>query len=448
MHRLSVLMVGALLMASALVAQPPQAGPGAPGAAGAAGRGAGRGGFPGFAPQPKSPEVASDGKVTFRLSAPDAAKVLVNGDWPQGRNLAMTKDEKGVWSLTVGPLTPEIWAYTFSVDGVRMLDPGTLNMHRDGTRTESTVVVPGELSAYYGFKDGPHGTVAAVWYESPSLKLTRRMFVYTPAGYETSTTRYPVFYLLHGVGGDEDAWNSMGRASVILENMIAAGKAKPMIMVITNGNATQKAGPDLFPATGNGMGGARGAAPGAAPGAGAARGAGAPAMTGDLTMAPFCNSLVTDVIPFVEKTYRVLADKNHRALAGLSMGGAQTMFTALNHPDTFAYAGSFSGAFVMLPDVRPSAPQGAAGAPAAGQPIDVTKLDKSFPALNASANSKFKLLYFSCGTDDSLIAAGRLFQQWLKESKGLSFVVKETPGYAHVWPYWRLSLVDFLPRLF
>jgi hypothetical protein len=207
------------LLPLALVAfaqQPPAAAPAAPG------RGAGR------APALRSAEILDDNKVAFRLRAANATDVVLNGDWPQGRGITMTKDDQGIWSGTVGPLTPELWNYTFNVDGATVLDPNNANLLRDGTRYMNFFVIPGSLSENYAIKDVPHGNVNIVWYDSPTLKLQRRMYVYTPAGYDTGQQRYPVLYLLHGAGGDEDAWNNMGRASVIMDNLIAAGKAKPM----------------------------------------------------------------------------------------------------------------------------------------------------------------------------------------------------------------------------
>jgi hypothetical protein len=252
-----------LILAGVLAAQQPPAAP-AP-APGQAPRGMG-------APQgPPSPEVLSDNRVTFRLPAPKAAEVLLNGDWPGGTRQAMTKDESGTWSITVGPLTPEFWGYSYSVDGVTVLDPRNGNTKRDGTRIANILLIPGPASDLYGVKDVAHGTVSMVWYESPTVKLTRRMYVYTPPGYETGTAKYPVFYLLHGGGGDEDAWFTLGRTSQILDNLIASGKAKPMIVVMTNGNANQKMAPGSGPVPGQGagMGGARAAVPAAAPGASA-----------------------------------------------------------------------------------------------------------------------------------------------------------------------------------
>ena len=188
-----------------------------------------------------SPEILPDKKVTFRLLAPKAGTVVLNGNWDQGTNIAMTKDDQGIWSVTVGPLGEQLWGYSFNVDGVKVMDPGNGEYQRDGQRYDNLLMITGPASDAWTFKpDVPHGTMSAVWYPSKILKQTgRRMYVYTPPGYESSNAKYPVLYLLHGGGGDEDAWTTMGRANIILDNLIAAGKAKPMIVVMPNGNATQ-----------------------------------------------------------------------------------------------------------------------------------------------------------------------------------------------------------------
>src|SRR4051794_14578314 len=236
------------LALTALAQQPPTA---TPGPAGRGGRGMGQ-------PPLRSAEVLDDGRVTFRLRAANATDVVLNGDWPEGRGIKLTKDDQGVWSATVGPLTPELRYYTFAVDGATVIDPANANLLRDGTRYMNFFIVPGPVSENYAIKDVPHGNVHIVWYDSPSLKLQRRMYVYTPASYDTGKQKYPVLYLLHGAGGDEDAWNNMGRASVIMDNLIASGKAKPMLVVMTNGNANQKMGPGYGIVPGQNTGGISG----------------------------------------------------------------------------------------------------------------------------------------------------------------------------------------------
>src|SRR5215831_4292082 len=189
---------------------------------------------------PRSPEIHPDRTVTFRFLAPKASEVTLNGSWDSGTNLKMTKDDAGIWSTTNGPLAPQLWGYWFTVDGVKALDPNNAETQRDGARYDNLLMISGPESEWWDFKDVPHGTVQALWYPSPTLKLaSRRMMVYTPPGYETSGQKYPVLYLLHGGGGDEDAWLTMGRANIIMDNLIAAGKAAAMIVVMPNGNAAQ-----------------------------------------------------------------------------------------------------------------------------------------------------------------------------------------------------------------
>jgi len=313
----------------------------------------------GRGPALRSPEILDDQKVTFRLRAPNATDVILNGDWPDGRGVKMTKDDAGTWSATVGPLTPELWSYTFSVDGVSLLDSANANILRDGTRYSNFLIVNGPLSDTYQIKNVPHGNVSLVWYDSPTLASAspRRMYVYTPPGYDKTADKYPVLYLLHGAGGDEDAWNNMGRASVIMDNLIAARKAKPMLVVMTNGNANQKMAPGYGIVPGQNIGntgnpgevgvvgaftGGRGAAPGGAPGAPGAQATPRPQAAPGAPVAPgaapnagrggggmfggaFPESLVNDVVPYIEKNYRVIANKDGRAIAGLSMGGGHTV---------------------------------------------------------------------------------------------------------------------------
>ena len=230
----------------------------------------------------RSPEVLPDGMVTFRLSAPKASEVRLNGEWPGGMDVAMSKDANGVWSVTAGPLKPELWMYYYTVDGVRALDPRNVNTIRDVSNYQNKFFVPGPGAAPYEVNNVPHGSLNIDWYASPSLKLTRRVIVYTPPGYRGGRERYPVLYLLHGGGGDEDQWISLGRAPQILDNLIAQGKAKPMIVVMTNGNANQKGAQNVIPA-------------------GLVSGAMADSPNGPVTALVFPDSLVTDVITLSEK---------------------------------------------------------------------------------------------------------------------------------------------------
>jgi enterochelin esterase-like enzyme len=435
----------ALALAAVVGAQQPGPPPGqAPGAPGAQ--------APGRAMTmqqmgPASPEILPDNRVTFNLMAPNATEALLNGDWPGGMRQAMTKDDKGVWSITVGPLTPELWGYTFSVNGVRTLDPRNGNTKRDGTRIDNLLLISGPESELYEVKDVPHGNVGMVWYDSPTLKLKRRMYVYTPPGYESSQVKYPVFYLLHGGGGDEDAWFTLGRTSQILDNLIAAGRAKPMIVVMTNGNSWQKMAPGSGPVPGQvapqmtgraaaaapapgavpgappAAAPAPGAAPAAAPGAQPGRGA-APAMSPEMAamMAAFPESLVKDVIPFIEKHYRALPGKDNRAIAGLSMGGMHTVSATNGHPGTFGYIGVWS----------------------AGTRQNDEAAIKQFQAVKTAG---VKLYHVGCGLDDKMALTGSQTLVEILKKVDMKYVFRESPG-GHTWFNWRIYLKEFAPMLF
>jgi len=376
-------------------------------------------------PRIVSPEIDGN-SVTFRLNAPDASSVSVSGSWKSAeRSVDLVKDTSGVWSAEVSGLEPELYSYTFSVDGVGMIDPSnSQHIIRDGSRYMSIFLISGpESEMYASVLDVPHGDLEKVWYDSPTLDLTRRMYVYTPAGYNEGDKDYPVFYLLHGAGGDEDAWSSMGRACQIMDNLIASGKAEPMIVVMTNGNATQAAARIDYPV---------------AQAEGGMRGFG--------SAGQFEKSIIDDVVPFIDNNYRTLSDREHRAIAGLSMGGAQTTYAALNHIDRFAWVGSFSGAFVLWPNARAEGDQGGPGR--GPQLLNLEAVETQiFPNLNSSVNSELDLLYIAIGNDDFLFEANRQFKNWLKEKK-INFVDIDTPGYSHEWSYWRICLVDFAGRLF
>ena len=431
--RLSHLALGLAFLVTTAAAQQPPAAP-------QQGR-EGRAGQAAPAPAPRSAEVAADGRVTFRLSAPKAAEVVVNGDWENGRGLAMTRDAAGVWSVTTPPLAPEIWTYTFSVDGATMLDPGNYHVVRDGTRYLNSVLVPGAGSALYQTGKMPHGTVSAVWYPSTALQAARRMLVYTPPGYEGSTARYPVLYLFHGGGGDEEAWSDMGSANVIMDNLIAQGKAKPMIVVMPNANWTEPAvldkGGPRPPAP------ARGAGPQAAPGAGGqaaaggARGAGGQAAPG---AAPGGGQnydraekeIVDDIIRFVERHYRALTGRENRAIAGLSMGGGISINVGLKRLDVFATVGQFSS--------------GMFGGVGGYAPFDVEQLSPGFYKNAAATNKRLRLLYFSCGTEDPRMEFQTKVVEQMR-SRGITLTFKAYPG-GHVWRVWRNSLADIATMLF
>jgi len=399
-----------ILTCAAMLAQPPAAAPG---------RGPGRGG----APAPRSPEVAADGRITFRLRAPNAKEVFVNG-LPGGQRLAMQKDEQGVWTATTDPMKPDMYGYTFNVDGATFNDPGNSNFKTAMVGAgQSQVHVPGPVS----WEPAPgiaRGAVAHHFYHSALIGDDRDYYVYTPPNYDPNRKElYPVLYLLHGLGDDAAGWITAGAANVILDNLIAQGKAKPMIMVNTLGYGVANM---LTTPGGNRMGGQ--------------------------TMMPnFAKAVLDEVMPQVEKQYRVSKDRQERAIAGLSMGGAEALYTGLNHQDKFAWVASFSGAFVMWPRPESATPAPAPAPGGAGRGgganLDPAVFEKNFPALDAKTNKQLKLLWIACGTDDGLIGVNRQFKTWLK-SKDIQFTEVEVPGMAHVWPLWRQNLTEIAPLLF
>ena len=432
--------LAAALVASAAYGQAP-ATPAAPAAP--AGAAAAPTAPPAPMPRLRSPEISDDHHVTFRIRAPKASEVTFNADWIGATNMAMTKDDQGVWSVTVGPLTPQLYGYWFMVDGVRTLDPSNSETERDGNRFSSLLMVSGPEDAMWDFKNVPHGTIEQVWYPSPTLHMDqRRMFVYLPPDYHTSgNKKYPVLYLLHGAGGDEDAWMTMGRANIIMDNIIAAGKATPMIVVMPNGNATQSVSqgfgdgptPSLqqvtAPAPNPGAGGAFGRGAGApggpgAPGAGAGPGGAAaprPQMPAQPYAGSYAESLVKDVVPFVEKTYRVYTDKGHRAIAGLSMGGGQTVTITNNNPNMFAYIGVFS----------------------AGGRVG----DETFESQLLEIKKDGVKLYWTGAGDVDMARAGTVALEGDLKSKDFPTSYKEIPG-RHYWFLWRDFLGDFGGQIF
>lgn len=416
--RLAVISGALLLTAGLAFSQAP------PAAAPAAGRGP-------QGPRVISPEIQSDHRVTFRLYAPKSTTVVVNGNWENGLNIPMTKDDKGIWSATVGPLSAQLWAYAFNVDGLKVLDPGNGEYQRDGQNYQNLLMISGEFSDSWEFKpDVPHGAVQAVWYSSEILKQKgRRMYVYTPPDYMTSNTRYPVLYLLHGGGGDEDAWVNMGRANIILDNLIASGKAKPMIVVMPNGNANQivtqgyaygptprpnattaPAPPPVQAAQGGlGMGPGRGAAP-----AGPGRGAPQP------YAGSYPNSLVAEIVPFIDRNYRTIPNKDSRAIAGLSMGAGHVLQATNNNPGVFGWIAPWSGGGQDTPEFT--------------------------AAMTKVKESGVKLYYVAAGTTDMALNGSKTVYS-VAQKVGLNPVWKDSPG-AHYWFIWRVFLGDFSSMLF
>ena len=371
----------------------------------AAGRGGGRGGRGNAAPPP-SYEVQSGRTVLFRLSAPGATSVKLNGDFlqappavegapPPSAARDMTKGDDGIWSITVGPLHPAVYNYSFTVDGVRNIDPGNPMVKLGDRSSESMFEVPGDQPAVYDIQQVPHGTVHINWYHSASLSAPRSIYVYTPPGYEGGKSTLPVLYLLHGSGDTEAGWVDVGRANLILDNLIAAGKAKPMMVVMPYGRPL----PEVMLVASAGRG---------------------PANADDL----FGNDLLQDVIPYVEKLYRASAKADDRALAGLSMGGGQALRIGLAHLDTFHYIGAFSAA-------------------TRGNPEETFK---DFFADPAAANQKLKLFYIACGKTDGLFAGSQALSDALEKHQIKHRFAPSEEG--HVWRNWRDYLADFAPQLF
>jgi len=364
-----------------------------------------------------SPEFTADNAIYFRIKAPQAKSVQLSGNWMQmvsngdqgmTRKLTdLTQGEDGVWSVKVEGLEPELYGYTFLVDGVSILDPSNFKIARDGTfRTESLLEVEGGQASLYYPKTGPKGSTHHIWYDSPTLNLTRRMIVYTPPGYEKSTERYPVLYLLHGGGGDEEAWSTLGVAPTILDNLITSGKAESMIVVMTNGNPTQAAAFTVSPKIDVSN-----------------------SSVGGMANKMFEKSLVNDVIPYVESNFRVKANKENRALTGLSMGGLQTMNTSFDHPELFNYIGVMSMGFADLSRF--------------GIEVDHSKRKEQIQALKKENPA---LYWIACGEDDFLYESVVTMRKEL-DSEKFNYVYRESPG-GHTWKNWRIYLSEFTPMLF
>ncbi|MEO8098418.1 MAG: alpha/beta hydrolase-fold protein [Acidobacteriota bacterium] len=349
------------------------------------------------APAALAYEVHPDRTVSFRLRAPEAATVQVSGDFADGQT-AMTKGTDGVWTATAGPLRPAMYNYAFTVDGARVLDPANpMLTTADRTPGSAMFEIKGEAPAPWDPQNVAHGTVHINYYNSKSFGGALRMiYVYTPPGYESSTARYPALYLMHGAGGNESSWFTGGRANIILDNLIAAGKAKPMIVVMPYGRPGTSTTLDPSPA-----------APAAA---------GAPA---------FPQDVAEDVVPFVEKLYRITANADNRAIAGLSMGGNQTLQVGLTHLDMFHYIGAFSPVIFNASVEQDHAPAFA----------DV-----------AATNKKLKLFNIYIGDTDTLLESNKSYHALL-DQKGIKHTFTLTKE-GHVWRNWRDYLVDFTPRLF
>jgi len=375
-----------------------------------------------------SPDVQGDRRVTFRILAPNAQKVELRspGDIPGiggrgGTPLQFAKNAEGVWEATTAAIPAGAYRYVFVVDGVTVADSRNPATSQTNTTVYSLAVVPG--SDVFDTKNVPHGAVASVFYNSSALGGIRRMHVYTPPGYESGKDKYPVFYLLHGAGDVDDSWTSVGRAGFILDNLIASGRAKPMIVVMPAGHV-------------NGAGKALGAP--AAPAAPVIAPAGQPD--------PFAQDFVNDLMPYVEKNYRVLTDRQSRAIAGLSMGGSQTLNIAIPHLDKFAYIGVFSSGILGGRGAAPGAAP--AAAPATPPPPFGEAWEKANLAAldNAAAKRGLRVFWFSTGKDDGLIGTTRNTVELFKKH-GFAPVFLESEG-AHTWLNWRDYLSVFAPQLF
>jgi enterochelin esterase family protein len=355
-----------------------------------------------------SPEVTKEGRVVFRLPAPNAKSARVQGDFT-AKTHDMTRDDNGVWSFTSEPLKPGSYQYWFVMDGLTMPDPANTYVRPASGVYKSQVDVPGEGAEWMAFCDVPHGTLHEHWYVNKDNGTARRVVVYTPPGYGTGKLDYPVLYLLHGANDFERGWTQTGRANWIMDNLLAGGKARPALIVMPFGHAVSgstgklpevRALQESF-----GVGPAARAGPGG-PG-------GVSYMEKDL---------LGNVIPLVEREYRVVKDANHRAIIGYSMGGMQASMIGLNHPETFAYVGAMSG------NAREPALAKALADP-------------------EKTNKAFKLIWLGCGTDDAAIAGGRALHKVLTE-KGIRHEWVESPGYRHDYQIWRIYLRDLLPKLF
>ena len=350
-------------------------------------------------PGPRSPEVAADGRVTFRLRAPEAEKALVvlSGERP----VAMARGESGVWSHTTEPLAPDLYSYFFVVDGLPRSDAANpLGKPVMTGGTHSIVHVPGPPSLLWEVGDVPRGAVERHAYASAAVGEEREYFVYTPPGYDPAgERRYPVLYLLHGVGDEASAWRVAGRADVILDNLIARGEARPMLLVMPLGYGFDRPAERMWQVVNNLPEHRR---------------------TQDVQAA----ALLDEILPRVEAAYRVAPDRDSRAIAGLSMGGAQALYVGLRQPDRFAWIGSFSGALMMF-----------------GEGFDAV-----FPGLDRQDGERPRLLWISCGEEDFVLGVNRQYRDWLA-AKGLPFAWHETAG-GHTWRVWRRNLADFARLLF
>lgn len=350
-----------------------------------------------------SPQINDDNTVTFAIKAPSAQQVQLQLDY--GEPVTLQRDTAGMWTYTTQVLTPDLYLYNYVVDGVKTLDPENVYIMRDVATVKNMFFIDGEQSRLYQAQDVPHGNVSAVWYDSPRVGKTRRMMIYTPAGYEQGKKRYPVFYLLHGSGGDETVWTHQGQAAQVLDNLIASGKAVPMIVVMPNGNVDEHAAPGSDQ-----------------------RGLVTPTFNHKQWMEGSFESSFADIMNYVEKHYRTLNNKKSRAIAGLSMGGFHSLYISANQPRDFGYVGLFSAAIRPMRDVE--------------SPIYDNLEEKLAEQFKQGVN----LYWIGIGKDDFLYQHNKQYRALL-DGKGLPYTYVESTG-GHEWRNWRLYLTRFVPLLF
>jgi enterochelin esterase family protein len=354
-----------------------------------------------------SPEVLDDNSVTFRVKAKDAGSVQLTGTWPVNfeQIIPMEKKDSTLYEVTIGPLPSDMYEYEFVIDGVPVLDPRNKEVTHDGAWIQNRLMVPGQQAELYDVNPIPHGKVNAEWYPSPTIGEDRRIFIYTPPGYENEDCQYPVLYLLHGGGGDEEVWLSRGRANYILDNLIAEGKTQPMIVVMPNGHPNYVGAPLHRPSPAKQN-------PSISP----------------MVSGAFETSLINDIIPYVEKNYRVKANPDHRAIAGFSMGGYHAQMITNRNPGTFKYIGVMSmGLYNELPGVEYSR-------------------DQHLSQLKTLKEANLKLYWIGMGTEDFLYQRiPKLLE--IYDEAGLAYIYRENAG-RHNWNSWRLYLTEFVPLLF
>ena len=340
----------------------------------------------------QSPVIGPDRRVTFRLNAPKAQEVVLTGEFLKS-GMPLVKDANGVWSATVGPIEPEIYHYNFTVDGVRIIDPANPNLKTGSTANTlaSVLEVRGDSPSFYDGQNVPHGEIRTHWYYSKSLNSLRRLTVYTPPRYDREPQmRYPVLYLLHGANADETAWYRLGRVNFIIDNLLAANRIKPFIIVMPFGYAAAPGGPQAE------------------------------------NTAKFEKDLIENVIPYIEASYRTFTDRDRRAIAGLSMGGGQALTIGLNNLDLFSHIAGFSSGL--------------------GNAENFPKTYAKLIGQAETTNKKTRMLWIGCGTEDGAFAASKRFSEFLTKHN-IKHTFRESEG-SHTWTVWRHYIREISPLLF